>query len=118
MIHEITKDSIKQKLSGKFDHLYPIYLAILDILDDTSHNITIILKTIYIVVDFNNGKFGVLFWAEDGLDFLLPVDISHPRLEDATKYKYGKLSKMICLKNIDDVDDYVKNILFSIIDTK
>lgn len=109
---EIDSESIKEKFSGKFSELYPVYVKLKNnVLDKIGEEIKIFLKTIYLRVDFDNGTFGVIFWKNGTLDFVLPLHTQSNRLVCAKKYGYKNMPYMLQLRSVTDIDPFVYELL-------
>lgn len=104
---EIAPNTIKNKLSGKFDHLYPVYEKLRDELAKNIQDVKFILKTIYIKIDSKQGLLGVIFWKENGLHVAIPKKMEHDRIINGTDLKYKGYDKKIILKKVEDVDKFV-----------
>lgn len=104
---EINPNNIKKKLSGKYEHLYPIYQELCKKCFN-KEDIKLILKTIYIIVDSNEGLIATIFWRSDALEIAIPpVDVVSNRILDGNHLKYQGLNNMIRLQSIDEVDNFV-----------
>lgn len=111
MNQEFKGNEIYMKLSGKYSNLYPIYGKLKEELFNIGKDIKIILKTIYMRVDFDNGLYGIIQWNEDGLEFLLPIKIEHERLLSTKHQGWKELNKMVRFKRPEDVDGFIVNLL-------
>lgn len=104
---EVTNDSIKKKLSGKFEYLYPIYEKLRDELASLYPNVRFILKTIYIIIDSDKGMLGVIFWKDDGLHIGLPNGLYNDRILDGKDLKYKGLDYKMVVREIEEIDDFI-----------
>lgn len=106
---EIHSEKIKKKLSGKYEHLYPIYK---ELCDKCFHekDVRILLKTIYLLVDSDKGLLTAIFWKEDALEVAIPIDEKDERILKAEHLNYKGLNSMVRLKKISDVDEFVENL--------
>jgi len=106
-----TEKAIQRKLSGKYSELYPIYLKLRDEIFKFGENIKIILFTIYLRIDFGNDTFAVLFYRNGYLELGLPTKKVHERLECGNHLKWEQINKVIKLYSVEDIDDFVINLL-------
>jgi len=111
MVNIDTNMQIKKKLSGKYEHLYPVYEKIRDEIVSLDNNTKFFLKTIYVRIDFENGEFAVLFWKGTGLDLALPLEVDNELLISSMEHSYKSHPSMIRLNKVEDVNDTVIEII-------
>ncbi len=109
------EEAIQAKLSGKYESLMPVYEKLRDELFKIGTNIKITLKPLYMRIEFDSGSSGMVYWKDDYLEVLLPTDAQdEKRLLNAKHYKIKGLDKMVRLTTVDDIDDYLVDLLSGI----
>ena len=107
MNKEVNSELIKKKLSGKYSPYLIIYEKLRDSLFSQFDDLTIIPKTIYLIIDSPKGILAVLFWKNDGLHLALETPKEDPLLYPALDLKYPPLNKKFILKTEDDINEFL-----------
>lgn len=111
MNKELNHEILEKKLSGKYGSYYEVYETLKETLFSKFDGITIIPKTIYALIDSNDGLLGVIFWKADGLELAIQTDRDYDFLHSAAHLKYSPMNKMIILNNKKNIDENLIQIL-------
>ena len=73
--------------------------------------ITIILKTIYVLIDTTDGLLSVIFWKPHGIEVAIKTERTDEILNSSSHLKYSPMNKMIILKDTNDINNYLIELL-------